>query len=57
MSDMEGRKDLQDKQNKGLTAKFVQCKGLRAGVEAEIMVFARECVVLLLCFPVVTCSP
>jgi len=57
LSDMEGRKDLQDKQNKGLTAKFVQCKGLRAGVEAEIMVFARECVVLLLCFPVVTCSP
>jgi hypothetical protein len=30
--------------SKGLTAKIVQRKGLREGVEAGIVVFARECV-------------
>ena len=36
--------------NKGLTSKILQTNGLWEGLEAEVGVFARTCVDLLLCF-------
>jgi hypothetical protein len=51
---MEGCWYSQRGRSKGVTAKIVQSNGLREGLEAEIMVFARECADLTGRTPVVT---